>query len=157
MRRTVPLTRTVPLAPGEPPRRLVPLQRTSGPARVAVPRQRPASGPTRAVRALVLDRDHWTCVPSLDCPPGPRTGLVLHHRLNRGMGGSTDPAVNEPWNLLVACGSCNYVLETATTRDFYTSGWKVRHGAVTPGDIPVLYPPDGTWWLLLPDGQRRPA
>ena len=154
MRRTVPLTRTTPLAPGERPRRLVPLQRTSGPARVAVGRQRPAGGPTRAVRALVLDRDSWTCVLGVLCDPRPTTGLHLHHRRRVGMGGTSLPETHGVTNLILACDPDNGWCED-NPAEARALGWKLDR-LEDAGVTPVRYP-DRTWWLLLPDGQRRPA
>lgn len=60
------------------------------------------SGPTKATRALVWERDAGRCA---------RCGLPitrewsLHHRVPRGAGGSRRPELNSPANLVLLCGS----------------------------------------------------
>lgn len=76
------------------------------------------TGPDRNVRSLVMERDDWTCQ---RCGKAITEGVEysLQHRLARGSGGTSDPAINSPANLIVLCGS-------ATTN---------CHGAVTNGDL----------------------
>lgn len=61
------------------------------------------TGPPVPTRELVLERDEYRCVVC---------GAVIfgqpwsvHHRRNRGSGGSSDPAINSPANLLLVCGT----------------------------------------------------
>ena len=154
MNRAGPLARSVPLSPGGPLTRSVPLQRTATLTRVPIPRQRPPSGPTQAVRALVLDRDHWTCVLGVLCDPRPTTGLHPHHRRRVGMGGTSLPEIHGAANLVTACdpdnGWCEDNPDEARAR-----GWKLDRLDEAP--VTPVRSPNGTWWLLLPDGQRRPA
>lgn len=67
-----------------------------------VPRQRD-TGPTRKVRSLVLDRDDHSCVSCGAVLVG--RPYSLQHRVARGMGGSRQPWINSPVNLLVLCGT----------------------------------------------------
>jgi len=61
------------------------------------------TGPDRTTRELVLERDIWCCVV---CGRHlGEHGANLHHRRNRGSGGSSDPAINRPPNLITVCGS----------------------------------------------------
>jgi hypothetical protein len=61
------------------------------------------TGPDRSVRELVLERDEYRCavcgIGILEIP------FSVHHRRNRGSGGSSDPAINAPSNLLTVCGT----------------------------------------------------
>ena len=71
-------------------------------------RHRPRyTGPVRSVRDLVRERDEGRCsVCGEDGRP-----LSIHHRRNRGSGGSSDPAINSPANLLLVCDgpeSCHF-------------------------------------------------
>jgi hypothetical protein len=61
------------------------------------------TGPDEATREQVGARDIWCCVV---CGRHlGASGSTLHHRRNRGSGGSSDPAINRPSNLLTVCGS----------------------------------------------------
>lgn len=62
------------------------------------------SGPTPAVRAIVLDRDEYRCV-RCGGPIGFLGDYSIHHRRPRGMGGTKRPESNLPANLLTLCGS----------------------------------------------------
>ena len=152
------LQRRTPLAPGKPLARktllktTVPLQRGPGPARTPA-RSKPApraDRPTKTAVTALQARDRGTCVPQVACT-GATTGLVPHHRRNRGMGGSTLPDRHALSGILSACRECNSALEDQACAAFYANGWKVRHGAASPADIPVLYP-DGRWYLLNDSG-----
>lgn len=58
----------------------------------------------RATRELVLARDAFGCV-SCGRHVGGMTDYSVHHRIPRGMGGSTDERLNLPSNLILLCGS----------------------------------------------------
>ena len=60
--------------------------------------------PTK-VRALVVERDAETCVRCGVTIAAKGIGQSVHHRKARGMGGSRDPRINQPANLLLLCGS----------------------------------------------------
>jgi hypothetical protein len=64
------------------------------------------TGPDRSVREQVWERDQGRCAV---CGQG-GLPMSIHHRRNRGSGGSSDPAINLPSNLLLVCdgpGSCH--------------------------------------------------
>jgi 5-methylcytosine-specific restriction protein A len=145
----------------------VPLQRTGGLARSALsstkriarkPMKRMASytGPDAKTRAVVAKRDGGRCV---RCA-APAT--QIHHRRSRGRGGSSDPAINSPANLLTLCGSgttgCHGWVES-NRREAEIEGYIVRHGARSPGTVPVrIFTPlvfqQWTWVLLGADGSK---
>lgn len=170
--RTTPLRRGTPLPPGGGPssrasltRTPIPRQRPSLPRQgesastdgrgdvPVVPRPRKAprrTGPDAATVRLIRSRDGGRCVVGVTCQDEPGQPLVTNHRTNRGMGGSSDPAVNGPAALISTCNPCNLWLEDNPV-EAYVSGWKVRRPS-DPSAVPVLYP-DG-WYLLGADGVR---
>jgi hypothetical protein len=111
-------------------------------------RRRPrATGPTPKTRELVYVRDAHRCV---RCGTG--QCLTIQHRVNRAMGGSTAPYINQPANLLTACQDCNMWFE-ANPAEAYANGWKVRRPA-DPAQVPVLYA-DDVLRILTVDGSFR--
>lgn len=58
------------------------------------------TGPSAKVVQQVRERDGHQCV---RCGVG--RDLTTHHRIPRGMGGTKDPRINHPSNLLTLCGS----------------------------------------------------
>ena len=152
-----PLTRRTPLTsaaslPRSPfPRSTRPVQPPV--ARPATPRApRRATGPQRAVKDLVWERDRGVCV-ACGKPERYGDGLTVHHRRNRGKGGSTAADTNLPGNLLLVHASLNVRFEAESSPSWREAGWKVSHGVTLPADVPVLYP-DGRWWLLDNEGGR---
>lgn len=100
-------------------------------------RTRPRNtGPDPETQALVMERDGWRCVMC-----GSDVALTVHHRRNRGKGGSSDPAVNSPANLLTMCVWDNTALESdpKVVAEGYRNGWKVKHGVTPPTEEPVVY------------------
>ncbi|MFI6510040.1 HNH endonuclease [Streptosporangium sp. NPDC050855] len=105
--------------------------------------KRPAgTGPSAAVRKAVMLRDQETCVVC---------GVIvtdrvrsIHHRRNRGMGGSSDPRINDVTNLVVACGDgtsgCHGLLtERPWELDAEKHGWIIgRNSIADPALVPVL-------------------
>lgn len=112
-----------------------------------------STGPTAAAQRAVRARDGGVCV-VCGLPGSPTDPLVIHHRVNRGMGGSKAPEVNEPASLLIVHASINGAFEADPRLIVraYVEGWKVKRPA-DPATVPVRYP-DG-WWLLDNDGGRR--
>ncbi len=55
---------------------------------------------------MVIDRDQGTCI---SC--GSRFDEV-HHRYRRGMGGSSDPEIHSPTNLVCLCSGCHREAES---------------------------------------------
>lgn len=105
------------------------------------------SGPTRAVRALVWERDGGCCAwCGRGVDPG---GHSLQHRRARGMGGTRRADANSPANLVLVCGSattgCHGWIEShpgeAARRGFRLGQW------ADPADVPVLY--GGCGWVRL--------
>jgi len=72
----------------------------------------------------------------------------LHHRKPRGMGGTKNPLINEPSNLLYLCGSgtegCHGWVES-NRADSYALGLLVYRDH-DPAEIPVTLA-DGVWYL----------
>lgn len=150
------LTSRKPLANGRPlarktPLREVSLKREASSGRPGRPRD---TGPVRTTRDLVMERDDFRCVVcgrSIFAVPE----WSIHHRRNRGAGGSSDPRINAPSNLLLVCGSgttlCHGDLTDNTQRDAaLTAGWVVSlNSKQDPADVPVLHAQYGP--VLLDD------
>jgi 5-methylcytosine-specific restriction enzyme A len=101
------------------------------------------TGPDRPTRELVLERDDYTCAwcrrTILNQP------YSLQHRRARGRGGSSNPRINAPSNLITLCGSatspggCHLKCEqrTAEAGDL---GFVVSLNSIhDPADIPVTH------------------
>jgi hypothetical protein len=89
------------------------------------------------------------------------TPVSLHHRLPRGMGGSSHPDRHSSSNLMAVCGTgttgCHGVIESYRAQA-YEHGWLVRRGQ-DPAEVEVLIWRQG-WVRLTKDatyGPRRPA
>jgi 5-methylcytosine-specific restriction enzyme A len=105
------------------------------------------TGPSRSVRAEVVDRFGGCCV---RCG---RRGATVQHRRPRQAGGSRDPQTNSAANLLWVCGDgtrgCHGHMESYRA-EAYRMGWLVPAHA-TPAAVPVrLW--DGSWVRLDDDG-----
>ncbi|GHF30654.1 MULTISPECIES: HNH endonuclease [Actinomycetes] len=105
---------------------------------------------SRTVRDIVHTRSGGVCE---KC--GRRPAVEVHHRTGRQMGGSREPWINQPSNLLDLCDPCHdEVTDTRGNRAFVeTCGWLVRRGEEQPADVPVLL-----WhglWLLDDLGDFR--
>lgn len=101
------------------------------------------TGPDRATRDRVRQRCRDCCE---------LCGLLavagqIHHRRPRGMGGSSDPALNRPSNLVLLCWDCHRFVEQIQRRAAYEYGWLVPSG-IRPDLHPFLL-----WgrWVLLTD------
>jgi len=88
------------------------------------------TGPDLATRQLVADRDMRRCV---RCG-GP--GQQIHHRKPRGMGGTSDPAINSPANLVLLCLDCHAYIESHRA-EACADGWLVGREA-DPEMVPVV-------------------
>ncbi|GAA4626711.1 hypothetical protein GCM10023196_036060 [Actinoallomurus vinaceus] len=111
------------------------------------------TGPDRVTRELVLERDHYSCA---HCGRSVLYGpYSLQHRVARGMGGTTDPAINRPSNLVTLCGSatspggCHLACEERDPAMRKLGFW-VKRG-INPADIPVAHAAYG-WVFLMDDG-----
>lgn len=88
---------------------------------------------------------------------GKETGLTIHHRRPRQMGGTSRPDIHWPSNLLAVCGSgttgCHGHIESQRERSYHY-GWLVRTG-FSSEETPFC-DMKGRWFLLLDDGRKMP-
>jgi hypothetical protein len=105
-----------------------------------------------ALKVQARRRDGEACVV---CGVHVGSGGNVHHRRNRGMGGSR--AANVVSNLVTACGSptegCHGLLTLRPWEiDAETNGWVLpTNGSIDPATVPVLVAWLG-WALPLADG-----
>ncbi|GAA4221414.1 hypothetical protein FHR32_005075 [Streptosporangium album] len=156
LQRTTPLMAKKPMARGKGLKAGAATPTRKAPAKKA-PRN---TGPTPAVRQAVRDRDLDTCIVCGVVVSG--RPASIHHRRNRGMGGSSDPRINDVTNLLVVCGDgtsgCHGMLtDRPWELDAEKHGWIIgRNSIADPALVPVLvawlgwaYPlADGTWQVI---------
>lgn len=89
----------------------------------------------------IIERDN--CCPHC----GAVEAISIHHRKNRGMGGSKK--LDYPANLMVLCSQLNSLIEADAEwrRKALTFGWKL-----SPWDDPLFVPVwdrmSGVWWRL---------
>lgn len=97
------------------------------------------TGVTARVRETVLGRDGHRCVSCGKSIIG--IPYSVHHRMPRGMGGTRNPEVNLPANLLLLCGSgttgCHGWLESHREKA-KEWGYLIRRGTASPAFEPVL-------------------
>lgn len=115
----------------------------------------------KTVTARVLARDGYRCV--IAGPDCLGVASCPDHRAGRGSGGDPRKLLDDPANLIAACGICNGRKEDATgawADDLIRRGIRVRrHGAPSRvvlervRRLPVEYP-DGVWWTLDSEGGR---
>lgn len=102
------------------------------------------TGPTREVALLVMSRADGMCLRCLRRP-----GAQIHHRKPRGMGGTVEPAINRPPNLVWLCSNCHAWVESNRLAG-YDTGWLVRR-ADNPAEK-WLIDNFGQMLMLLPSG-----
>lgn len=138
-----------------------PLARTGGPKRTEWKRGTPLpngpvkarrqkdTGPVKSVKDIVKDRATVDDVQLCEvCGTAP--GNNIHHRQPRGMGGSPEPHINTPSNLMWVCGhgnafpGCHAVIENGRVyaKDV---GWLVPRPGL-PVEVRVLW--RGVWVLF---------
>lgn len=153
-----------PLNRGAGPVRRTPLKPTEGiqTARALkrgekrTPTKQRDTGPSADTRRQVMQRANHCCE---RCGKAVRSDYSIHHRKPRGMGGTRDPEINSPANLLLLCGSatspdgCHTAVERFRA-SAVTTGFVVRQ-STDPESVPVKMR-DG-WWLLKADGTRTPT
>lgn len=100
------------------------------------------TGPNKRVVAVLAARHQGICE---RC--GRRPMEQIHHREPRGMGGTSDPAINSACNLLGVCSPCHLAIELDRTVA-YEQGWLVRRGH-NPAKTPVWLA--GRGFVLLTD------
>lgn len=133
MKRGGPLKRGKRLKTASPMKRGASLER-------AARTRRPArdTGPSAAVRKLVLDRDGMQCAACGVSMTG--RPASIQHRRARGMGGTVDPSANLPSNLVLLCGDgitgCHGLAESRNpdmhARGFWLWSWE------NPAEMPVM-------------------
>jgi hypothetical protein len=117
------------------------------------------TGPDRATRELVLERDEYRCVccgkPVSDGP------WSTQHRRARGNGGTSRPEINRPSNLIILCGSatspggCHLWCERRST-EAEDLGYVVSlNSKEDPADVPVHHWLYGLVYLRDDGGIRR--
>lgn len=123
--------------------------------------KRRATGPAQSTRDLVGERDGYRCVVcGRPCPSG--SDRSIHHRRNRGTGGSRNPRINLPSNLLLVCGSgttlCHgEITNNANRAKALAAGWVVSLNAkVEPAAVPVVHALYGRVFLA-DDGSIEPV
>jgi hypothetical protein len=94
-----------------------------------------------SVRKKIMERDSGAC---WHC--GTNDNVQIHHRTNRGMGGSK--LLDRPSNLVVVCAEYNYAMESdfISARSARDLGHKVsRHASIIHSPIRHFM---GKWYLL---------
>lgn len=138
---------------GKAPQRRTPL-RTSREKRTG----RRNTGPDRSVRELVWDRDQGRCVRCGEGVYGRK--YAVHHRRNRGSGGSSDPAINRPSNLVLVCdgpGSCHEWIGDSPA-EAYEAGWMVSlNSKESTAEVPMIHAVLSASVLLTDEGTVLPV
>lgn len=104
--------------------------------------------PSNRIKGLIRRRDDgicWHC----GCEE-----TTIHHRKNRGMGGSKPEISDRPSNLLTICPEYNGLMESDVNayREATENGWKLRNGMHSL-EVPV-WRYDHTWWILNDLGDK---
>lgn len=114
------------------------------------------TGPDRATRELVLERDEYRCIAlfgAVCC--GDNGHLELHHRKPRKAGGRADRrASNSPANVITICRDCHAWIESRR-EEAYDAGLLVREHD-NPAEVPVQHQIYGLVYLLE-DGTVEPV
>lgn len=124
------------------------LARSKALGRKPMKRRYSDTGPDKATRQLVLERDAGQCQAC-----GSTKDLQLHHRRPRQRGGDRSLEANLPSNLIVLCAVSHDHVER-NRAEAYANGWLV-HRPDDPASKAVLTVRG--WVLLTPDGRAVPA
>lgn len=107
------------------------------------------------IREAILWRDNYLCamLGAAGCPG--KRATEANHRLNRGMGGSSAPLINDPVNGCAAEHHCNWALEAVPefAEEARRRGVKLEQGS-DPLRVPMWSPFFRQWVLLLEDGMH---
>ena len=104
------------------------------------------TGPDTLTRRIVVDRAGNCC----ELCGLWAVGAQIHHRRPRGIGGSSDPAINAASNLVLFCFDCHTFVERIERESAYRYGWLVPDGTA-PGEHPFLLL--GRWVFLDDHGR----
>jgi 5-methylcytosine-specific restriction endonuclease McrA len=98
------------------------------------------------LRKQILARDEhcWHC--------GQTEDLVVHHRKNRGMGGSK--LLDTPDNLMAICSGYNGEMEAVGQVAQQARAWHHKLPVWEDTALPVFDRASFSWWVLLPDGTK---
>ena len=98
------------------------------------------------VRDQVKARDShcWHC--------GAYDDLQVHHRQNRGMGGSK--LLDRADNLVLVCAAYNYAMESSAEVAKLARERGHKLGSWDGFDTPILDVPMGIWFILTSDGRK---
>lgn len=119
------------------------------------------SHPPVSVKRSVIARDGGFCLLALHRCQGEAS--TTDHRANRGAGGSR--VLNDPVNLVAACGVCNNDKADAyglTKLDLMERGLLILPAASHEQTLErarqaPVQDLSGEWWMLLSASERRPA
>jgi hypothetical protein len=117
------------------------------------------TGPSLRVKAIVDERDNWTCAACGESVWG--RPYSRQHRVARGMGGTSNPRVNAPSNLVLLCGSatspggCHLLCEQRDERMSELGFW--LHSWQRPQLEPVAHALHGWVYLLDEEPWVMPA
>jgi len=97
----------------------------------------------------IIGRDAWCW----HC--GTDTGLVIHHRKNRGMGGSKK--LDRADNLIRVCAGYNFAMESDP--DIAEDAREKKHklGSWDGFDTPLFDNGLGAWFILTEKGEKLPS
>lgn len=102
-----------------------------------------------AVRILTQQRDGGWCIRRH--PDGRKRAADLHHRRTAAMGGSTNPYLHLPGNLVWLCSVCHlWITDMVDRPQAEHEGLYLFQGGPRPDQVPVLW--QGQWVYLLNDG-----
>lgn len=155
MKRSPMPPRKTPLRSGKPLERKTPLPRGGGLSPAGKPRTAKSNRGLDALKGQARRRDGNSCVV---CGVYVGDGGNVHHRRNRGMGGSR--AANVISNLVTVCGTpssgCHGLLtERPWEIDAEWNGWMLpTNGNIDPSFVPVRVAWLG-WCLPTADGSWR--
>jgi hypothetical protein len=82
---------------------------------------------------------------------GTTESLQIHHRRNKGIGGSK--LLDMPDNLMRVCAAWNYGMESDPKVARAARAWNHKLPIWERENLPV-FDVGGGWWVLLPDGTK---
>jgi len=83
---------------------------------------------------------------------GKTEGLQIHHRKNKGIGGSK--LLDTPDNLIQVCAEWNYAIEANAELAASARGWGHKLPVWESLEHPVFDRVEFRWYFLLPDGGK---